>query len=148
MWQVKDEGVIVSECAHSALTSGHYCAAARKVEHADQLVTEVRMSESPASWMERTQTLWSLEAAVPINGKRKRLDSACQLDDFCCANYLPSSTLFPSKWRTLEPPRMDMYSSWVLRMAGQLFEMMTSLDWPFLRHFMVALKPINGKMAR
>ena len=46
------------------------------------------MSESPASWMERTQTLWSLEAAVPINGKRKRLDSACQLRRFLLCKLL------------------------------------------------------------
>ena len=39
-----------------------------------------------------------------------------------------------------------MYSSWVFLMAGQLFEMRTSLDWPFLRDFMVLLKP-NGNMA-
>ena len=38
-----------------------------------------------------------------------------------------------------------MYSSWVFLMAGQLFEMRTSLDWPFLRDFMVLLKP-NGSM--
>ena len=39
-----------------------------------------------------------------------------------------------------------MYSSWVFLMAGQLFEMRTSLDWPFLRDFMVLLKP-NGNIA-
>ena len=39
-----------------------------------------------------------------------------------------------------------MYSSWVFLMAGQLFEMRTSLDWPFLRDFIVLLKP-NGNTA-
>jgi len=36
---------------------------------------------------------------------------------------------------------MAMYSSWVLLMAGQLLEMITNLDCPFLRAFIVALKP-------
>ena len=35
-------------------------------QRAAQLTTAVRMSESPGSWMERTQTLCILEAAVPI----------------------------------------------------------------------------------
>ena len=106
-----------------------------------QAAKEVRMSESPGSRTVITETLWSLPDAVPkvISSlaifKQKEGVSA-----FVSRNwYLPSSTLFPSKWRTLDPPRMAMYSIWVFLMAGQLFEMSTSLAWPFLIALMASL---------
>ncbi len=91
--------------------------------------TVVMMSESPASWIDTTPTLWRRFTAIPST---VRIWSVC---------HLPSSTLLPSKWSTFEPPRIALYSRFVRLIAGVLFAITSSLQWPCLRFFWACLKP-------